>query len=117
MIGSVIQWLAQQTWAPPLLPLALSLASVIVALTPIVYTRIADHGVALALRYLCPVRKRRGTAHLINEGILEDFARESGIELAYPTTRFYDAARDGAARRARRGEDPGNDSARQEATP
>ena len=86
-------------------------------LTPIVYTRIADRGVALTLRYLCPVRKRRGTAHLINEGILEDFARESGIELAYPTTRFYDAARDGAARRARRGEDPGNDSARQEATP
>jgi len=47
--------------------------------------------VALTLRYLCPVRRRRSFAHLINEGILEDFAREKSISLAYPTTRFYDA--------------------------
>ncbi len=60
-------------------------------LTPIVYTHIADHGVALTLRYLCPVRKRRGMAHSVNEGILDDFIREPNIELAYPTTRFYDA--------------------------
>jgi small-conductance mechanosensitive channel len=63
-------------------------------LTPIVYTQIADQGVALTLRYLCPVRKRRGMAHAVNEGILEDFAREPDIELAYPTTRFYDAQRE-----------------------
>jgi small-conductance mechanosensitive channel len=67
-------------------------------LTPIVYTHIADHGVALTLRYLCPVRKRRGMAHSVNEGILEDFAQESGIDLAYPTTRFFNAAREGKRR-------------------
>ena len=58
-------------------------------LTPTVYTHIADHGVALTLRYLCPVRQRRSTAHLINEGILEDFTAEDRINLAYPTTRFF----------------------------
>jgi small-conductance mechanosensitive channel len=65
-------------------------------LTPIVYTHIADHGVALTLRYLCPVRKRRGMAHSVNEGILEDFVSEPGIDLAYPTTRFFDASREGS---------------------
>ena len=60
-------------------------------LKPIVYTHIADHGVALTLRYLCPVRRRRSFSHLINEGILEDLAREKSISLAYPTTRFYDS--------------------------
>ena len=63
-------------------------------LGPTVYTHIASHGAALTLRYLCPVRQRRGMAHLISEGILEDFAREEGIDLAYPTTRFYDAGRE-----------------------
>ena len=58
-------------------------------LTPTVYTHIADSGVALTLRYLCSVRQRRSTAHLINEGILEDFATEDRINLAYPTTRFF----------------------------
>jgi len=64
-------------------------------LKPIVYTHIADQGVALTLRYLCPARRRRNFAHLINEGILEDFARENSIAFAYPTTRFYDALREG----------------------
>lgn len=64
-------------------------------LNPTVYTHIADHGVGLTLRYLCPARKRRDFARRINEGILEDFTREPSIALAYPTTRFYDAAREG----------------------
>ena len=68
-------------------------------LTPIVYTHIADHGVALTLRYLCPVRKRRGMAHSVNEGILEDFAQEPSIELAYRTTRFFDASKEGGPSR------------------
>jgi len=63
-------------------------------LKPTVYTHIADQGVALTLRYLCLARKRRGFSHMINEGILEDFAREDSITLAYPTTRFYDASRE-----------------------
>ncbi|NOZ23322.1 MAG: mechanosensitive ion channel family protein [Planctomycetes bacterium] len=58
-------------------------------LKPIVYTHIADQGVALTLRYLTPVRKRRGTTHEICEGILDDFAKEPSIDFAYPTTRFY----------------------------
>jgi small-conductance mechanosensitive channel len=70
-------------------------------LTPIVYTHIADQGVALTLRYLCPVRKRRGMAHSVNEGILEDFGREPNIELAYPTTRFFDARREGGRDRTK----------------
>ena len=73
-------------------------------LRPTVYTHIADHGVALTLRYLCPARKRRGFAHLINEGILKDFAREDSITLAYPTTRFYDTFRE--TRPTGRGREP-----------
>lgn len=64
-------------------------------LTPIVYTTIADQGVALTLRYLTPVRKRRGTTHEICEGILEAFAKESTIDFAYPTTRFYNNVKEG----------------------
>jgi len=63
-------------------------------LTPIVYTGIADHGVALTLRYITPARKRRDTSHVIYEGILDAFAQEDRIDLAYPTTRFYDAAKE-----------------------
>ncbi len=63
-------------------------------LTPIVYTTIANHGVALTLRYICPARTRRGTSHAIYEGILDGFAREECIDLAYPTTRFFDAAKE-----------------------
>jgi len=51
------------------------------------------------LRYLCPVRKRRGMAHSVNEGILEDFAQEPSIELAYRTTRFFDASKEGGPSR------------------
>ena len=58
-------------------------------LAPIVYTHIADQGVALTLRYLSPVRKRRDTSNRICEGILDEFARESGVDFAYPTTRFF----------------------------
>ena len=64
-------------------------------LTPIVYTDIADVGVALTLRYLSPVRQRRETTQRICEGILSDFAKEPSIDFAYPTTRFYDNAREG----------------------
>jgi len=59
-------------------------------LTPFVYTTVVDNGVALTLRYLTPVRSRRGSAHQIYEGILEDFVQEHEIDFAYPTTRFYD---------------------------
>ncbi len=58
-------------------------------LTSIVYTSIADNGVALTLRYLTPVRARRTTEHKLFEGILKAFNKEPGIDFAYPTTRFY----------------------------
>jgi small-conductance mechanosensitive channel len=58
-------------------------------LTPTVYTTVKESGVLLTLRYLCPPRRRRGTEQSIWEAILEAFAREPGIDFAYPTTRFY----------------------------
>ena len=53
-------------------------------LTPFVYVRLSENGVRLTLRYLCEVRKRRGTQHAITMGILERFAAHGGIEMAYP---------------------------------
>jgi small-conductance mechanosensitive channel len=63
-------------------------------LTPIVYTKVLDHGVALTLRYLCDPRKRRGSEDGIWRAILEEFANHDDIEFAYPTTRFFDATKE-----------------------
>lgn len=53
-------------------------------LTPFVYVRIVPNGVQLTLRYLCEVRKRRGTEHALTISILEAFKEHGNIELAYP---------------------------------
>ncbi len=58
-------------------------------LTPTVYTTVKDSGVLLTIRYLVQPRKRRSTEEHIWEAILERFAKEADIDLAYPTTRFY----------------------------
>jgi len=58
-------------------------------LTPIVWTRIVDFGVELTLRYLTDARKRRSTQHEISQAILDRFAKEPDVELAYPTYRIY----------------------------
>jgi small-conductance mechanosensitive channel len=58
-------------------------------LTPKVYTSVEDSGVLLTLRFVCPVRERRGRAEALWEAILEAFAREADIDFAYPTTRMY----------------------------
>lgn len=58
-------------------------------LRPIVYTRIANHGVELTLRYLTPVRQRRSTTHRISEDILREFIEHPRIDFAYPTTRIF----------------------------
>ena len=58
-------------------------------LTPIVYTSVKDSGVQLAIRYLTQARARRSSAQRVWEAILEAFAAEDGIDLAYPTTRHY----------------------------
>lgn len=53
-------------------------------LTPFVYVKITEDGIRLTLRYLCEVRKRRGTTHALTIGILERFQEHGQIELAYP---------------------------------
>ncbi len=58
-------------------------------LTPIVYTSVKDSGILLTLRYICDARKRRGTEHAIWEDVLTSFAKQDGIEFAYPTQRFF----------------------------
>ncbi len=64
-------------------------------LTPYVYTRVADCGVELTLRYLCDPRERRGTAHTIWEEVLDVFAEFDDVDFAYPTQRFYDNRSEG----------------------
>lgn len=59
-------------------------------LTPIVWVSVADSGVVLTLRYLCPVRKRRGSSTEIWGAILRAFAADDSVDFAYPTTRRFD---------------------------
>ncbi len=58
-------------------------------LTPIVYTSIADNGVELTLRYLCPVRDRRMITHRLSRNILQAFIDHPTIDFAYNTTRIF----------------------------
>lgn len=58
-------------------------------LTPVVYTKVKDHGVALTMRYLCQPKKRRGTEHAIWEEVLIEFQKHKDIDFAYPTQRIY----------------------------
>ena len=58
-------------------------------LTPTVYTNVRDSGVLLTIRYLCEPRRRRGSEERIWEDLLDAFAREEDISLAYPTQRLY----------------------------
>jgi len=58
-------------------------------LTPYVYISIQDSGVELTLRYLTEARKRRTTEDRISRRILEAFAKEPNVGLAYPTYRIY----------------------------
>ena len=52
-----------------------------------VYTKIAESGVLLTIRYLCIPKHRRNTEQEIWENILKEFNKENNIELAYPTIR------------------------------
>ncbi len=56
-------------------------------LDPVVYTKVADSGVLLTIRYLCVPKNRRDTEQEIWEEILKEFNLEPKIELAYPTIR------------------------------
>ncbi len=56
---------------------------------PGVITSVADSGVVLTMRYRCRPDQRRSSAEKIWEELLLAFAANDRIELAYPTTRFY----------------------------
>jgi small-conductance mechanosensitive channel len=58
-------------------------------LTPIVYTTVKESGVLLTIRFMTKPRQRRGTNEIVWEALLDAFKKEPDIELAYPTTRFY----------------------------
>lgn len=66
-------------------------------LTPVVWTSVVDHGVKLTLRYMCKARDRRRSSSVLWEEILEAFAALPEVDLAYPTTRRFDHAREGKA--------------------
>ena len=52
-----------------------------------VYTKVADSGVLLTIRYLCMPKNRRETEQKIWENILKEFSKANNITLAYPTIR------------------------------
>ncbi len=63
-------------------------------LTPIVYTSVRDSGVLLTVRMLVVPHGRRALEQRVWERVLHAFATHDEIDLAYPTQRFYDLARD-----------------------
>ncbi len=65
------------------------------ALEPCVYTSGGEHGIVLSLRYLCPARQRRATAERIWERVLDRFAQEGAVQLAYPTRRVFQRSMEG----------------------
>lgn len=58
-------------------------------LTPTVYLTVKDSGVLLTGRFLVDARQRRGTEQSVWRGVLDGFATEPNVALAYPTTRTY----------------------------
>lgn len=57
-------------------------------LSPTVYTEVREFGIQLTVRYLTHPRRRRGSAQMIWEDVLTEFAKHPDITFAYPTTRF-----------------------------
>jgi small-conductance mechanosensitive channel len=58
-------------------------------MTPTVYVSGQESGVQLTARLLVPVRRRRDINQKIWRSVLEAFAAEPSIDLAYPTVRTY----------------------------
>jgi small-conductance mechanosensitive channel len=69
-------------------------------LTPVVWTSVADSGIRLTMRYLCRPRERRSSASEIWESVLESLEGMPDVDLAYPTTRFYDNLGEGKLSKA-----------------
>lgn len=57
-------------------------------LTPTVYTSVSQNGIKLTVRYLTHPRRRRGSAQMIWEDILTQFAQRNDINFAYQTIRY-----------------------------
>lgn len=57
------------------------------SLSPIVYMTVKDSGVQLTGRFLVDPRKRRGADEVAWSAILDGFAAEDRVDLAYPTYR------------------------------
>jgi small-conductance mechanosensitive channel len=64
-------------------------------LTPVVWVSTSADGVVLTMRYLCKPRERRVSSSRIWEAVLDAFAVLPHVDLAYATTRFYDASKEG----------------------
>ena len=58
-------------------------------LTPIVYLNVRESGVELTGRLLAPARERRLVDDTVWSHVLQRFAEEGDIELAYPTVRTF----------------------------
>jgi small-conductance mechanosensitive channel len=58
-------------------------------MTPTVYVSAQDSGIELTARMLVPVRRRRDVNQKVWRGVLDAFAAEPAIDLAYPTVRTY----------------------------
>lgn len=54
-----------------------------------VYVKVVDHGVKLTGRMLVHPKERRGVDDRFWRGLLDAFAEEPNVELAYPTQRIY----------------------------
>ena len=66
-------------------------------LEPAVYIKAIDNGVTVTGRLLVPPRRRRLITSKIWEDLLGAINATPGVELAYPTTRFFRADREGTA--------------------
>jgi small-conductance mechanosensitive channel len=64
-------------------------------LTPVVWTSVVDSGIRLTMRYLCAPRERRTSSSELWEAVLDAVEAMRDVELAYPTTRFYDQTSEG----------------------
>jgi small-conductance mechanosensitive channel len=58
-------------------------------MTPTVYVSVEDSGIQLTARMLVPVRRRRDINQKVWRALLDAFAAEPAIDLAYPTVRTY----------------------------
>ncbi len=58
-------------------------------ITPIVYASLEERGVALTLRFLTHVRRRRGSVDRVTRRVLTALAAEPNVRIAYPTYRIY----------------------------